>query len=81
MGLGEGRAGTEAQALLDYDADRPPEGGLTDAGDLTASSLPLLDCDHTSGRANLTAERGLSIKSEGLITLLSRVHRKFVYKK
>ena len=40
-----------ASALLDYDAARPLEGGPAEAGGLTASSLPLLDCACTSEQA------------------------------
>ena len=48
---GEGRVQAEAWALLDYDAARPPESGSSEARDLTASSLPLLDCARTNRRA------------------------------
>ena len=40
---GEGRVRAKARALLDYDTAYPPEGGPAEAGDRTASSLPVLD--------------------------------------
>ena len=43
---GEGWARAEVRALLDYDAACPPKGGSAKAGDLMASSLPLLDRAH-----------------------------------
>ena len=43
---GGGRSRAEARALLNYDAARPPKGGPPDVRDLTASSLPLLDCPY-----------------------------------
>ena len=44
----EGRVRAEGRCLLDYDAARPPKGGPTEAGGLTASSLPLWECARTN---------------------------------
>ena len=40
---GEGRARSEAWALLDYDTALPPEGGPVETGGLAASNPPLLE--------------------------------------
>ena len=50
---GGDRAQDEPWALLDNDAVRLPKGGPDEAGDFTASSLPLLDSTRTSRRASI----------------------------